>query len=346
MGGDLQPGQRLPTFAQMRQEHDATQATVDRVYNVLEKKGLIQRKANQGVFVAESREQADRVSTGVIGFEMTEEENSRDPYYLRLFSGVRQALARVGREVLVVNERSVIKWEKVDGVLICNGNSNNRCRLPVGMPCVSMLYLMNDLSCVIADDHAGATAAVEHLLQLGHRRIGMLVAGDSLASRRIAGYRSALRKAGIEPDPRWVRRLETPSSTSVPTFFQDAGFMSTNNWLADNWCELGCTALMAQNDEAAIGAIRALEAAGHKVPQDISVVGFDGTEISKYFSPRLTTVEVPLQEVGELAAELLLEQISQPLAEKEVAGGQIVKVLPMQLWVSESTGPVVNGLGG
>ena len=107
-------------------------------------------------------------------------------------------------------------------------------------------------------------------------------------------------------------------------------------WLKDDWNQLGCTAVMVQNDEAAIGAMEALEAAGKRVPQDVSVVGFDGIDICEYARPRLTSVEVPLQEIGKTATEILLRQLDEKHFEIEHA------VLPTGVCVRESTSPPAN----
>ena len=80
-------------------------------------------------------------------------------------------------------------------------------------------------------------------------------------------------------------------------------------WLANNWQQAGCTALLAHNDYVAIGVMDALREAGLRVPDDIAVVGFDGLEVGQFVSPRLTTVEVPLHEIGAQAVEMLCAQI-------------------------------------
>src|SRR5690606_6745856 len=119
---------------------------------------------------------------------------------------------------------------------------------------------------------------------------------------RLAGYRDALQAAGIEPVHEWTRTLAGTPSVDL----RQTGYESTRSWLQDDWHELACTALLSHNDEAAIGAIEAFTERGLSVPEQVSVVGFDGTEMSEYSRPRLTTVEVPLREIGKTAMELLL----------------------------------------
>jgi DNA-binding LacI/PurR family transcriptional regulator len=96
---------------------------------------------------------------------------------------------------------------------------------------------------------------------------------------------------------------------------------------------------LTHNDETAIGVIGALREAGLQVPEDVSVAGFDGLEIGAYFSPSLTTVEVPLHNIGARAATLLLDQIEKFPASSGVAPDTIPSVLPCELQARESTAP-------
>ena len=123
-------------------------------------------------------------------------------------------------------------------------------------------------------------------------------------------YQETLRGAGIEPDPRWVRPLiPYPESWINYKSFVDRGYEKMKLWLGSNWAELNCTAILAHNDETAIGVIQALNDVGISAPDQVSVIGFDGTEISDYVRPNLATVKVPLEEVGAVATAILLRQI-------------------------------------
>jgi len=171
------------------------------------------------------------------------------------------------------------------------------------------MYTTEGMASVTVDDNAGIGDSVWHLLELGHRRIGYLTSGfnpslDSVSRLRLAAYREALEQAGILVDARWMRRLDNFGQYMN---FVDLGRMNMELWLKDNWRDLGCTALLAQNDETAIGVIQALEDAGIKVPGEVSVVGFDGIEMGLCVRPSLTTVEVPLPRVGATAAAMIMD---------------------------------------
>ena len=102
-------------------------------------------------------------------------------------------------------------------------------------------------------------------------------------------------------------------------------------WIDDSWKETGCTALLCHNDETALGAIQALQAAAINVPHDVSVVGFDGTNFCELTTPKLSSVKVPLREIGATAVELLLQQIEADTVRDDH------KVLPMALQQRESS---------
>jgi LacI family transcriptional regulator len=156
-----------------------------------------------------------------------------------------------------------------------------------------------DLPSVGATNWAGGLAATEHLLSLGHRRIGAIAGpGDYLCSRaRIDGYRSALERAGIAFDHVLVRHGD----------FQHEGGFARGGELLD--LPEPPTAVFAGSDQQAFGVYEAARQRGLRIPQDFSVVGFDELPIARWVSPPLTTVRQPLNEMGRAAAQMLGELI-------------------------------------
>lgn len=144
---------------------------------------------------------------------------------------------------------------------------------------------------------AGAKAATEHLIALGHRRIGW-VGGpleSAASSDRLDGYHAALQKAGIPID----ESLETNGQFTVEFGRSGATALLAG---ADR-----PTALVAANDEIAIGAIEAARSLGMRVPEELSVTGYDGIPQASWTSPRLTTVHQPLADMGRLAIRMIVE---------------------------------------
>jgi LacI family transcriptional regulator len=187
---------------------------------------------------------------------------------------------------------------------------------PMGSPAV-------DTPTIGAANWSGGLAATEHLLSLGHRRIG-LIAGPPrlLCSRaRFDGYRAALEAAGLRVDDALV----------VPgDFHPESGFTGCAALL-----ELPepPTALFAASDQMALGAIEALRRRGLRVPEDMSVVGFDDLPEVRWSAPPLTTVRQPLAEMGKLAVRTVLR-----LARGERPDSPRVE-LATQLVVRSSTAP-------
>lgn len=324
--------ERLPSFTEMRAQFGATPTTANLVYGVLEQQGLIVREPGRGIFVAEPPRPARTLSTiGIVGNAFTEENEV--PYWAYLVQGVRKAAAQAEVEILLFNEEHPASgWEKVDGVLVCVGADELQPVLPPGLACVSLINPARQVTSVMADDYDGVRLAMEHLLELGHRRIGFLLPTPQHVTYkpRLASYRAALRKAGVEPQKSWVRSLSKEGWKNCNNF-GDLGRSEMKHWLEDDWHKLGCTAFLTVNDEMAIGAIETLQGAGIRVPDDVSVVGFDGTQIGEYFRPRLTSVKMPLRQIGERGVELLLDQIR---GEDTAAQSE---VLPMKLLVRDST---------
>ncbi len=161
-----------------------------------------------------------------------------------------------------------------------------------------------NLSSLATDDEAAACQVITHLMDKGHRRIGMVGGNWScsqISYRRLQGCQRAFEERGLPFDP---ERQGEPSRYSMGESYQAA------LRLLDRCPDL--TAIFAVSDVTAIGVLRALADRGRRVPEDISLVGFDGVAVSEYCLPRLTTV---CQDTGQLArrgVELLLQNIRRP----------------------------------
>ncbi|MGY1577734.1 LacI family DNA-binding transcriptional regulator [Streptomyces sp. MN13] len=187
-----------------------------------------------------------------------------------------------------------------------------------------MVVLDNDLGgrapLVTADSRAGARAATGHLLRLGHATVHHIAGptGWTSAEVRLDSWRATLTEAGAEvPDP------------------------LLGDWSADSGYRLGrrlaerpdVTAVFASNDQMALGLLRALHEAGRRVPDDVSVIGYDDIPEAAHLLPPLTTVRTDFGEIGRRALRLLLDRID------EVAEPRIEPVVPVELVVRRSTGP-------
>jgi DNA-binding LacI/PurR family transcriptional regulator len=183
-----------------------------------------------------------------------------------------------------------------------------------------------DIPAVSAAHSAGADQAVRHLLDLGHRRIAAITGprGRMATEERLRGYHEAMAAAGVPPDARLV---------AESNFKVEGGFDSTAGLMA---LPDRPTAIFAFNDPMAIGAIQAARARGLRIPQDVSIVGFDDTNEAQFVTPALTTVRQPLTEMGRAAVGVLLG-----LLESQEPEPSHVE-LPTRLVVRDSTARLLS----
>ena len=323
-GGALEPGTRLPSFAELQERFGAATTTISRAFLTLEQEGLVVRQQGRGVFVAEPKPRARHHVIGVFGHDI---EDQIHGYYALLLAGARARAHRDGSEILLLDAPPSGGWAKVDGLLLHGGEGASALdSLPVQIPAVTLMWAFADCPSVSTDDFQASRRLTQHLLDLGHRRIAYMGFTHSVpAAIRMAGYENALHTANVPIDGRLEKNMLALGS------MLHCGRLTMEQWLGEEWRGLGCTALVAQNDHVAMGAMQALIAAGMRIPEDVSVVGFDGTYECEMCSPRLTTAEVPLAQLGERAVGMLLERIGGRTGDIESI------VLPAPLVVREST---------
>ncbi len=149
---------------------------------------------------------------------------------------------------------------------------------------------------VICDGYAVAADAMEYLFQLGHERIGYI--GEMQNEVRYLAYRDALKKHHIPLDKNLV--INVPISS-------DGGYQGAKRILAS---AEDVTAFFCINDITAIGALKAIQDCNYKIPEDISVISMDDIDISQYVSPMLTTMHIPIEEIGKMTAKILIDRIN------------------------------------
>ncbi|HZS89295.1 MAG TPA: LacI family DNA-binding transcriptional regulator [Chloroflexota bacterium] len=262
-----------------------------------------------------------------------------NPFFAVLFRGIEDALARQDFSVILANtddqpareQRSLdmLRGRQVDGLILATARHHDpaiQALAAEGVPFVLVNRHTDPLlaPAVVPDDYNGAVAAVEHLIALGHRRIAHIAGDDDISTghKRRLGYIDALARHGLRADPDLV----------VTGSFREAGGDEAMRALLA--LPRPPTAVFAVNDLAAIGALRALHEAGLQVPRDMSLVGFNDLPMVAQTSPRLTTMHVPLRDMGVAAAERLLAV----LAGRET--GRTMVAMPVELVCRDSTGPL------
>ena len=212
---------------------------------------------------------------------------------------------------------------KVDGIILLSGRISDEAVLGFSgqRPIVSTGRALRTRTALgfKTDNEYGAWLAVRHLVELGHRRIAFISgpANNHDADERLAGYRRALTEAQIDIDPALV----------VEGNYHEASGMMAMNRLFDTHQQF--TAVFAANDLTAYGARLALYRKGIRVPDDISLVGFDDLPGSSYTTPPLTTVRQPMYDMGRIATQALLRLINGETVQGEIP--------PVELVVRETT---------
>jgi len=263
-----------------------------------------------------------------------------NPFYPGLVRGVQKAARRRGYLMLLASAEGDAEGEleylelfranAVDGALVIGvsvtGDSIGAA-ISSGFPMVSMDRSVDspDVPLVQVDNRGGACLATEHLIGLGHRRIAHITGPQALGitRERLVGYQDALERAGLPFDPDLV----------VEGDYEERG----GGAAADRLLRSGArfTAVFAGNDLTAIGAMDALHGRGLRIPEDVSVVGFDDVRLASYVSPALTTVHQPAAQIGERAATVLIDVIAGRRRAERV--GHIL--LPPTLVERASSGP-------
>ncbi len=262
-----------------------------------------------------------------------------NPFFALVFRGIEDALAKRDFTVILANtddqpEReanglAMMQGRQVDGLLLATAR---RCDPAIealtalGMPFVLVNRHTEPITpnVVAPDDFGGAMTAVEYLISQGHRRIAHIAGSDAVSTghSRREGYLAALERHHIAHDPALLVE---------GSYREEGGYAATRRLLELDDLP---TAIFAVNDLAALGALRAMREAGLHSPENISIIGFNDLTIATQMSPQLTTMRLPLHEMGVMAAERLLTQALGERAPTEPA------ILPVSLIIRESVGPV------
>lgn len=270
-------------------------------------------------------------------------------YAASTLGGIEDRLLQEGYFYFMVSHRNTPDLQEeypqllmergVEGFILLN----TRLKQPLPVPAVSISghHKMPGVTDVVVDNERAAWLAMEHLVKLGHNRIAFFKGHPHSADteERWAGIVHAAGVLGVDIRPELTVQLKSLAPNPEPCAPEE-GYIYAQRLLARG---AKFTALFAFNDISAMGAIRAFRDAGLRVPEDVSVIGFDDIQAAAFQNPRLTTVRQPLRQMGELAAMSLLQQLT--------SGGnppQEILVEP-ELVIRESTFAVaetrVNGPG-
>lgn len=257
-----------------------------------------------------------------------------NPFFSELVQSAEQAAAKHGYNIIVMTsfDRAAkeadrigqLTSRKVDGIILVPSNDFHALKVPKGLPIVIVDRLLPGYSGIAADHRSGVRLGVEHLVKLGHHRIGFISGPKSSvpANDRLQGYLDAMKSANN-------------GSQSAAQLIAEAAFdyesgRSAGNYLLARARHERPTAVFASSDQQAIGCMRAAHDLGIPVPAALSIVGFDGIPLASMTTPRLTTVKQPIQQIAAAAVAVLLGKQDAPDLGKPL-------LLPCELSKGETT---------
>ena len=306
------------TIRDVAQLADVSPATVSKVMNGAPH---VSRSAQERVLAAISKlgyrpnsvaRSLKLKSTATIGLVTDDLEGV---FTMSMMRGVEEVVSAQGFSVFlcnsygeVVRERQhleVLLNKQVDGIILMSGYKvRNRAAPALPLKAIPVVYLYQytrelPAPCVLPDDFGGAMLGTDHLISRGRRRVALLNGPYRYEATlsRLAGYHQALEDAQLPFDPALVR---------VAEWNESSGYALARELLA---LPEPPDALLCSSDHLAVGALGAIKEAGLSVPGDIALVGFDNRYFAAHQRPPLTTVALPLREMGKLAGDLLIEAI-------------------------------------
>lgn len=242
-----------------------------------------------------------------------------NPFFSKMIKSIEEKIDENGYSMILhYNENNpndfeaaieLIKEKKLKGLVCLGGDFDNldekqlaSLKTPLVLTSTSIIENIDKkyFSSVIIENHKAAFKAVDYICKLGHKNIGIITTGEedkSVGRLRFQGYKDALLKNGIKYDSNLIE---------IGEYTFESGFNAMNRLMNKN---LDITAVFVTADIMAIGASKAILSRGLGIPEDISVVGFDGIDYSQYFHPSLTTVEQPVEEMGKKSIEILFDLI-------------------------------------
>jgi len=334
----------ITTITDVARMADVSPTTVSRVLNggypvSAATRTRVEHAVRELSYVRNAHAQALRVaSTGLVGVII---HDVADPYFAEIVAGIQEVAATSQRLVVLCNSLrdpsgelryvEMLRGQRADAVILAGGAIGDpeylqelprqaRWLRQQGTRMIMCGRHAVDADAVLPDNRTGAYVLARHLLGLGHRSIAEISGPPdfSTTEERSAGLDDALREAGIPRDP---------TLTVSGHFSRDGGYDAARVLLRDRD---RFTAIFAANDMMALGALAALREAGLRVPDDVSLVGFDDLPILRDVVPGITTVRVPMREMGRRCMRLAMSARRRPPCQE---------TLPVELVERESAGP-------
>ncbi|GAB4579474.1 MAG: LacI family DNA-binding transcriptional regulator [Anaerolineales bacterium] len=305
---------------------DVSDDTFQQVQQVIKELGFVSSLAAKGM-------RSHR--TNVIGLIMPDVASL---YSFEILQGVNRAIAQLHYDLIVYTSGdsfqndsaekeayyvSLLNGSVVDGVIVVTPVAANF-STTAPLVIIDPNNLSPECPAVISTNQVGAMQAMQHLTNLGHRRIGFITGRLDLvsANRRLQGYKDGLAVANIPYDEQLIQIGDYSTTSAIPLTHKLLNLPDRP------------TAIFASNDMSAMGVYRAAEEAGLRIPEDLSVIGFDNLHDSAFLNPPLTTIDQFISEMGNIAVEMIVKLIKGEALPKHI------HKMPTQLVIRKSCRPI------
>lgn len=313
--GEIKPGEKLPSENELSRDYNVSRQTVRKALQILQNEGFIYAEHGRGTFCSEMmRHRKKSKNIAVVTTYLS------DYIFPRVIQGIDKVLTENGYSILLKNTKNSRQLEAkcleellqkdIDGLIIEPSKSQifcKHCNLyerleEYQIPFVFIQGIhaqLKDKPHILLDDCKGGYLITNYLISLGHKRIvGVFKADDVQGQERHKGYVQALTEAGIPYDPDLIVWFYTEDRKMHP--YEKMKQMINEKEI------FPFDAVVSYNDQIAIEVMRALEEMGVKVPEEVSVTGYDNSYLAQTCKVPLTTIAHPQEKLGEMAAELLL----------------------------------------
>ncbi|MDD3279465.1 MAG: GntR family transcriptional regulator [Lachnospiraceae bacterium] len=340
LSGKIRAGEKLPSENQLAEQYQISRHTVRKALSILENENYINAHHGKGTFCSERMiHRHDSHNIAVVTTYIS------DYIFPRLIQGMDRVLGENGYSIILkntgnsrTNEIRVLQemlTKPIDGLIIEPSKSQILCKhlnLYEMLDKYEIPYVfiqgtypqMLEKPRIVMDDARGGYLLTKYLIETGHENIaGIFKADDSQGAQRHLGYTRALQEAGFPYDPEKVIWFHTEDRKQKPPLIL--------NQLLDR--KIPVDAIVSYNDQIANLVIQTLRDRGLSIPEDISVTGYDNSTIAEAGQIGLTTIAHPQERLGEMAAELILEQIHH-VPESE---SQVERLIQPELIVRQST---------
>jgi DNA-binding LacI/PurR family transcriptional regulator len=327
-------GQKLPPESELSEQFDVARGTLRQALGELEAEGFVQRERGRGTFIRRNRPLHDTTRDN-IGFVVP---YVRDSFVTTILRGVEREAAEHGLSVTFKQVDNAVKQQiavleelvnqQTTGIILYPTDSTSQQMvadlIEQGYPIVLIDRYIYGLAAdhVVADNFGGALQAMQHLIQMGHQRIGFVTWREQASSleHRAVAYRQAMKEAGLPISDNLYCEVE-----GYPDIVLDelADFLQQNPPLS---------AIFTANDQVALSVYKVAQRLQLKIPDDLALVGFGDIDLVNYLDVPLTTVALPSYEIGREAVQVLAERSAASLS------GVQRRILPTQLVIRASCG--------